>query len=191
MHQKGRYNIRVAEKNGVYVEHSGDIDALYTLAKATSERDGFRCLPKDHYEKFLNDLPGAFLLLAYTGIRVNERTPARRNFSGGGSKRATTPVAALLGIIWPARQSSQSGGGNNQGIYYYGASSYAHRSLMAPYALQWAAIRHCRASGCHFYDLLGIAPCPPGRITPGRESAILSPNSEEGSLNTRRSWKSC
>jgi lipid II:glycine glycyltransferase (peptidoglycan interpeptide bridge formation enzyme) len=45
-----------------------------------------------------------------------------------------------------------------KGYYYYGASSYTHRALMAPYALQWAAMRYYKARGCATYDLLGIAP---------------------------------
>jgi len=60
---------------------------------------------------------------------------------------ADTPVAGLLGVCW-----------NKRGIYYYGASSYEHRALMAPYALQWEAMRLCKTRGCHQYDLLGIAP---------------------------------
>jgi len=57
------------------------------------------------------------------------------------------PVAGVLGLIW-----------GSKAYYYYGASDYEHRALMAPYALQWAAMRHCKAAGCTSYDLLGIAP---------------------------------
>jgi lipid II:glycine glycyltransferase (peptidoglycan interpeptide bridge formation enzyme) len=58
-----------------------------------------------------------------------------------------TPIAGLLGLVW-----------GTQGIYYYGASSNAHRELMAPYLLQWEAMKYCRAHGCTTYDLFGIAP---------------------------------
>ena len=59
----------------------------------------------------------------------------------------SSPIAGLLGVLY-----------GHTGIYYYGASSYEHRALMAPFALQWAAMRHCKAAGCRSYDLLGIAP---------------------------------
>jgi len=43
-------------------------------------------------------------------------------------------------------------------IYYYGASDYHYRNTMAPYLLQWEAIREAKRRGCKFYDFLGIAP---------------------------------
>ena len=130
MHSKGRYNIRIAERDGVEVRPSTDAAAFHTLLRATAERDGFRPPSLKACEAFLGALPGSFLLLA--------------------SAPASTqpgPIAGLLGVAW-----------EGTGIYYYGASDHAHRALMAPYALQWAAMRHCKAAGCTSYDLLGVAP---------------------------------
>lgn len=127
MHQKGRYNIRLAEKHGITVEESKDVDAWYALASETGKRDGFGILPKKHYQAFLETLDGSFLLLA--------KRPDGK------------VVAGLVGLTW-----------NGTGIYYYGASSYEDRALMAPYLLQWEAIKRCKAAGCTTYDLLGIAP---------------------------------
>jgi lipid II:glycine glycyltransferase (peptidoglycan interpeptide bridge formation enzyme) len=128
MKPKGRYNIHIAEKHGVTVRQSNDIDAFHTLVKETSRRDRFTALPKEKYRAFLERLPGAFLFLAHAP-GINE------------------PIAGLLGVFW-----------NKKGIYYYGASSHAHRATMAPYALQWKAMRFCKRSGCETYDLLGVAP---------------------------------
>lgn len=128
MHQKGRYNIRVAEKAGVTIRRGtgSDIDTFYDLLKATGGRDGFKISRKSHYSRFLTDLQGSFLLVA---------------------EHKKKPIAGLLGVIW-----------NGTGIYYYGASQYEQRALMAPYLLQWEAMKLCKAAGCVTYDLLGIAP---------------------------------
>jgi lipid II:glycine glycyltransferase (peptidoglycan interpeptide bridge formation enzyme) len=48
----------------------------------------------------------------------------------------------------------------DRATYLYGASSGEDRNLMAPYALQWEAIRQAREKGCTSYDLFGIAPRP-------------------------------
>jgi lipid II:glycine glycyltransferase (peptidoglycan interpeptide bridge formation enzyme) len=44
----------------------------------------------------------------------------------------------------------------NTAWYFFGASSDAHRNLMAPYAVQWAAMRWAKAKGCQVYDLWGV-----------------------------------
>lgn len=44
--------------------------------------------------------------------------------------------------------------------YLYGASASHDRHLMAPYALQWAAIEEAKALGCASYDLFGVSPRP-------------------------------
>jgi len=128
MHQKGRYNIRLAEKKGVVVEQSADVYAFTQLIKKTSERDGFTPPSARTYEKFLRQLPGSFLLLAY-------------------APGTDQPIGGLIGTIW-----------NGTGIYYYGASDHAQRALMAPYALQWTAMQFCKQQGATQYDLFGTAP---------------------------------
>lgn len=136
MHQKGRYNIKVAQKNDVVIKKSDDIDAYYKLAQQTGGRDGFGIPSKKQLKAFLAHLPGSFLLLAHTA-------------------QSTQPIAGLIGTIY-----------DHTGIYYYGASDYEHRALMAPYLLQWEAIRHCKKVGCTHYDLLGIAPSEAGADHP-------------------------
>jgi len=129
MKPKGRYNIGVAKKSGVQVRRSDDIAAFATLMRETTARDGFRAPSEAQFSAFLTSLPGSFLLLAY------------------GPQDAQTPIAGLLGTLW-----------GSTAVYYYGASSYEYRALMAPYLLQWEAMRYCKRSGCTSYDLLGIAP---------------------------------
>lgn len=128
MHSKGRYNIKVAQKNGVRVDQSLDTDAYYALAKKTGNRDGFGIPSQKQLETFLGHLPESFLMLAY-------------------APDSESPIAGLIGAMW-----------NGTGIYYYGASDHSKRNLMAPYLLQWEAMKLCKEGGCTRYDLLGIAP---------------------------------
>jgi lipid II:glycine glycyltransferase (peptidoglycan interpeptide bridge formation enzyme) len=127
MHQKGRYNIKVADKNGVQARESSDVETYARLAHETAARDGFRAPSRTQFAAFLRHIPGSFLLIATSPDGM--------------------PIAGLIGAVW-----------KECGIYYYGASSNEHRALMAPYALQWAAMRRCKAAGCLRYDLLGVAP---------------------------------
>ena len=46
----------------------------------------------------------------------------------------------------------------NYGIYYYGASSNEMRNLMAPYLIQWEAIRIAKMKNCKNFDFLGVSP---------------------------------
>jgi len=160
MKPKGRYNISVAEKHGIHVGRSEDISAFMRLLKKTGQRDNFSIHSARYYEAFLKDLPGSFLLLAFSS---QTPTPVPSPGGGGVPRRGgvgdTTPVAGLLGVIW-----------GSKAYYYYGASDYEHRALMAPYALQWAAMRHCKAAGCTSYDLLGIAPPAVAEASPSAEA---------------------
>ena len=164
MHPKGRYNIALAKKHGIEVTEGSkdDIDNFYELLVSTGHRDGFRISQKSHYARFLSDLKGSFLLMG---------------------KYKGRPIASLLGLVWPSTQEMRRGEdaglagpasgatplregwahgrdtvGGPSAMYYYGASSYEHRNLMAPYLLQWEAMRRAKAQGCLRYDLLGISP---------------------------------
>src|SRR3989338_6078948 len=54
MHHKTRYNIKVAEKNGVVVKDSNDLDAFWKLLSKTTKRDRFASHPKDYYQKLMD-----------------------------------------------------------------------------------------------------------------------------------------
>ena len=127
MKPKGRYNIKVAQKHGVTVKESQNIDVFHDLLKKTSGRDGFSVHPKNYYQKMLKSMPkNAQLLLAeYQGKVI----------AGG--------IFVYL---------------DRWGIYYYGASDYENRNLMAPYLIQWEAIKEAKKRDCKRYDFLGIAP---------------------------------
>lgn len=127
MAQKGRYNIKVAEKSGVKIvdgfKNEEEFDRFYSLLKETARRDGFHLHAKAFYKEFLR------IGRAYSAYL--------------GDELLATILVTHFG---------------NVATYYFGASSNQHREKMAPYLLQWHAIRKAKAAGVREYDFLGIAP---------------------------------
>ena len=134
MREKWRYNIRLAEKRWVTTEWvsptKASIDIWMDLLSETTSRDGFSQNSRSYYEIFLKVLAsqGAWGLL----------------------------FASLEGKVIAAGIFVYSG---DTAIYYYGASSsvQSDRKNMAPYLLQWEAIREGKRRWCQKYDFLGIA----------------------------------
>lgn len=135
MKQKGRYNIRVAEKSGVTVESvpfsEENLNTFYTLLSETNARDSFAINSKDYFWSFLQYLERENL----GGLRF--------------AKWESETIAAGIFVFSGATA-----------FYYYGASTSDNekRKYMATYLLQWEAIREAKARGCAIYDFLGIAP---------------------------------
>ena len=64
MHEKTRYNIRLAEKKGVQIEiGTATIDEVWRVFEMTSSRDEFRLHGKEYYRKMLQHT-NAFLAVA-------------------------------------------------------------------------------------------------------------------------------
>jgi lipid II:glycine glycyltransferase (peptidoglycan interpeptide bridge formation enzyme) len=128
MHKKTRYNVRLAERKGVNVEKAG-VEAL----------DEWYALYRQTAER--------------DKISIHSLAYYRDLFD-------FAPDLAL----WLARFEGKLLAGNvvllhgRTATYLYGASSNEHRNLMAPYALQWAAMRDARERGATEYDLFGIPP---------------------------------
>ena len=129
MKQKGRYNIKVAERSGVVVEKSDNIDDFYKIFCETAKRDGFQVRPKKYFVNLLRILKSAGLA---------ELLVCRYNNS---------PVAAGIFTFCDGLAS-----------YLYGASLSSQRQVMAPYLMHWEAIKLAKEKNCHFYDLLAVSP---------------------------------
>ncbi|MCF7846334.1 MAG: peptidoglycan bridge formation glycyltransferase FemA/FemB family protein [Candidatus Peribacteraceae bacterium] len=103
---------------------------------------------------------------ADTFFALLQKTTARDGFSGHSkyfyqklldtlgedglllvASQNTTPLAAILVTF-----------GGDTATYYFGASDHAYRNLMAPYLVQFEAIKIAKERGCKFYDFLGVAP---------------------------------
>jgi lipid II:glycine glycyltransferase (peptidoglycan interpeptide bridge formation enzyme) len=132
MHEKTRYNIRLAERRGVSARvGSGpkDLDTFLRLSEETATRDGF----VQHASTYLAK---TYQFLAAQGM-------------------ATIRVAENEGKVLAAQMEIAFG---DTVTYLYGASSSESRQLMAPYALHWSAMRDAIAKGFTTYDLWGANP---------------------------------
>ncbi len=138
MHQKTRYNIRLAEKKGVQITtgwDKKDAEEFWKLLETTSKRDDFRTHPKEYYMKMIETLGGNWETLDAAHVKLYR--------------------ASLNGITLAMNLMMSYG---DTVTYLHGASSNEGRNLMAPYLLQWQAIKDAQAKKAKYYDFWGIAP---------------------------------
>ena len=139
MHEKTRYNIRLAERKGVEVtqvldrELKKDAAAFWNMLSVTAERKKFHLHEKAYYE---------FLASTRTSDFSNEFFFAR---AGDGV------LASAMINFYHAADATPSGA-----TYLHGASVHEHKELMAPHLLHWRIIQEAKRRGCGFYDFWGI-----------------------------------
>ncbi len=136
MKGKTRYNIRLAQKKGVTVQvyRPGDngadaaLKAFTDLVAATGQRKGVRFHAAAYYKHMFHIL--------------------------GSSEDATCAlyVARYKDVIIAANLVTTARG---VATYLHGATADRHRNVMAPFALQWRAIRDAKRAGCAWYDFGG------------------------------------
>ncbi len=127
MHQKTRYNVRLALKKGIVVKPTHDIGLFYRLMQVTGRRDQFEIHSQAYYQR-------AYELFFPRG----ECNLFLADYQG-------EPVGALMVFARGKRA-----------WYFYGATSGSHRERMPAYLLQWEAMRWARSLGCVEYDLWGV-----------------------------------
>ncbi len=127
MKQKTRYNIHLAERKGVAVRQSDDLDGFQRLMEVTGRRDGFGVHAAAYYRR-------AYDLFAGDGCCVL----LAAEFEGR--------LLAAIMVFANGRRA----------WYFYGASSDDERSRMPTYLLQWEAMRWAAGRGCTEYDLWGV-----------------------------------
>lgn len=133
MKEKCRYNIRLAARKGVTVRRSGEeeLEVFYRLFQETAQRDGIAIHSRDYY--------AALFALA----KEQDGVEARLYLASHEGEDLGAIITLFRG---------------KEGTYLYGASSNSKRNFMAPYLLQWNAMKDARAFGCERYDLFGIPP---------------------------------
>lgn len=129
MHQKTRYNVKVAEKNGVYVhlDNSEDgFDTFFRLLAETGKRQGFLTHSKTYYKRAFETLLAskmANILIAY---------------------KDKIPLAAWMLF-------------NHKDVLYYpyGGSSSESRQYMPSNLLAYEAIKLGKSLNCNTFDMWG------------------------------------
>ncbi len=132
MHQKTRYNIRLAQRKGVRIQlwsgtSSQEIDIFLDLLKETAKRDKFHIHPLEYYQKMLEILGKERMVKLFL------------------AKYQDKIIAANLVCFF-----------GQTATYLHGAADYDFRQLMAPYLLQWQAILQAKELACQYYDFWGI-----------------------------------
>ena len=127
MKQKTRYNIRLAQRHGVQVLTSADLEGFYRMMQTTAQRDGFALHSADYYRR-------AFSIFEPQGRAVLLEAVLDQKL-----------LAYLMAFLQHERA-----------WYFYGASDDENRNLMPTYLLQWEAMRWAKANGAKTYDLWGI-----------------------------------
>jgi len=127
MHEKTRYNIRLAQKKGVLTkvcfgnDLNEQIENFFNLLKETARRDKFYLHPITHYRKIIDTFKDKVELIT-------------AEYEG-------KILAAGLILFF-----------GNTATYLYGGSSSENRNLMAPYAMHWEAMRRAKEKGCKWYS---------------------------------------
>ncbi|MDP9363941.1 MAG: peptidoglycan bridge formation glycyltransferase FemA/FemB family protein [Chloroflexota bacterium] len=129
MHQKTRYNVRLAKRRGVVAVRAEPDEAavatFYGLLGDTAGRNEFGIHDRRYYDDFLRLFgPDAVLLFAL----IEEE-----------------PVAGVIAARF-----------GDEAVYMYGGSSTTQRAHGAGFYLQFEAMRWAREQGCARYDLWGI-----------------------------------
>lgn len=130
MKSKTRYNIRLAEKQGIRIEETrNDVDkaAFFELLTKTAARKDIHFHPQAYYQSFLEhfDRETCELLVA---------------------KKDGEVLAGILVLYYA-----------DTAYYLHGGSNDHGRKYMAPHLLQWEAIRRAQARGMKQYDFGGVA----------------------------------
>lgn len=131
--QKTRYNIRLAEKKGVTIERlpmdEAGVDLMYKLMSATKDRAGFFLRRKEYFAGYWQKLWEANLAQFFVARHDGE------------------VLAGVYATVF-----------GNRAYYKDGGSFPTKRNLMAPYLLQWEAMRWAKSRGATEYDMVAVPP---------------------------------
>ncbi len=144
MKPKTRYNIGVAIKHGVQVKKitpsdpkaESYVEKFYGLLGQTSSRQNFKTHSLQYFKKMWTILAG-------------ENSPELNLFLAESKGEL---LGGILVAFW-----------GDSAIYMHGGMTQAQKEVMAPYILQWSAIKEAKSRGCNQYDFWGVASSTEGQ----------------------------
>ena len=129
MHQKTRYNLRLAQKRGVEIIEDNSVagfEDYWKLMEETTKRQGFFAHGKEYHRKMWQTMTESGNGHLFKAV-----------FEG---KTLTTWMVFIL----------------NDTVYYpYGASSNENREVMASNLMMWEVIRFGKKNSCKLFDMWG------------------------------------
>lgn len=146
MHQKTRYNIRVAQKHGVEIIEDNSEEAFreyLRLTEETTARQGFYAHTKDYHQQMWNTLKTAQI--------DKEKLSAHLLMAKYNQK----VLAAWILFVF------------KDTLYYpYGASSSENRETMSSNLMMWEAIKFGKKMGLKKFDMWGALGTEPDKNDP-------------------------
>ena len=137
MHQKTRYNIRLAERKGVSVEIvtknlSQYLEDFYTVQSITAKRNGFELHEKEYYASVLASVD-----------KENAEKKVVRGYLA---------IARFQGEILTVNFVINYG---DIAMFAFGGSTNEHRNLMPSYSAHWEGARFAKSIGLKYYNFGG------------------------------------
>lgn len=133
MKPKGRYNIHIAEREGITVScedpSTEHVDDFFQIYKETTSRNKIESKDKRYFQTLFDHL--------------KDGSHAKLFFAHSKKNILATALVIFFG---------------DRATYFFGASSNAQRNKMAPYKLHWEIIQYAKKMGYRFYDFWGVSP---------------------------------
>lgn len=153
MHQKARYNIRVARKNGVEVVEDNSEKAFkeyLRLTRETTERQKFYAHTEEYHRKMWEALQVKSSKLNVQSLSRDKLTAHLFTARYKGKVLTSWILFVFKGILY----------------YPYGASSSENREVMSSNLMMWEAIRYGKKLGLRRFDMWGALGSTPDKKDP-------------------------
>ena len=147
MKQKGRYNIKIAEKNDIKIE-TGNVTEFYKLYETMAKRQKITHRNIDYFKTLIDIGRPKDYVQVFVAKTAEGRGQRAEEKSSDLMPPTSNQILASAIIVFY----------KDTCTYLFGGSSDEQREKMAPYKLHWQVMQEAKRRGCKYYDMFGIAP---------------------------------